>query len=51
MQLVLLRVPAEFHCFHCSTMKKAKLLAVAAGDWNRLLCNGCYVKLLAESDQ
>ena len=48
MQLMLLRVPGEFHCFHCSTIKKAKLVAVVGGDWNRLLCNECYGKLLSE---
>jgi hypothetical protein len=47
MQLMRLRVAAEFHCSRCNTKKKATLVAVVSGDWNRLLCNGCYGELLA----
>ncbi len=48
LQLVRLESPAEFHCSRCQTMKKAKLMAVVLGNWNRLLCNECYGKLLSE---
>ena len=47
MQLVRLAVASEFHCSRCDTTKKAKLVAVVSGDWNRLLCNGCYGELLS----
>ena len=46
MQLVGLRVASEFRCSRCNKTKKAKLVAVMSGDWNRLLCNGCYGELL-----
>jgi hypothetical protein len=46
LQLVCLRVVAKFECSHCQTTKHAKVLAVVSGDWNRLLCDGCYEKLL-----
>ena len=36
-----------FHCFRCGQSKKSKLLVVYAGDWDRLLCNGCYGRLLS----
>jgi hypothetical protein len=36
-----------FPCFRCGVSKKAKLIAVYAGDWSRRLCNGCYGCLLA----
>ena len=48
MQLVSLRAVAKFECSHCQTTKHAKVLAVISGDWNRLLCNGCYEKKLTE---
>ena len=48
MQLVCLRIPLKFRCCHCNAAKRAKMLAVASGDWERLLCEGCYTKLLAE---
>ena len=47
-QLVCLRVVAKFECSQCQTTKHAKVLAVISGDWNRLLCNGCYEKRLTE---
>ena len=46
-QLVRLAVASEFHCSRCDKPKKAKLVAVVSGDWNRLLCNGCYGELLS----
>lgn len=36
-----------FVCFRCGSEKKAKLVTVLAGDWDRLLCNGCYGRLLS----
>jgi hypothetical protein len=36
-----------FHCFRCGQSKKSKLLVVYADDWERLLCNGCYGRLLS----
>jgi hypothetical protein len=48
MQLVCLRVPSEFHCFRCNTTQRATLVAVVSGDWNRLLCKGCYEKRLLD---
>ncbi len=47
-QLMLLRLPASFHCSCCKTAQKAKMLAVVAGDWEQLLCLACYEKLLFE---
>lgn len=37
----------SFHCFRCGEVKKSKLLVVYDGDWDRLLCNGCYGRLLS----
>ena len=48
MQLVCLSVLSEFQCSRCQKTRKAKLVAVVSKDWNRLLCSGCYEKLLAE---
>jgi hypothetical protein len=48
MQLVCLRVSAEFRCTRCTRTRRATLLAVVAGDWNRLVCKDCYQKALAE---
>jgi hypothetical protein len=48
MQLMRLDAATEFLCSRCKTTKKAKLVAVVSGDWNQLLCNGCYGKLLSE---
>jgi hypothetical protein len=36
-----------FHCFRCGQSKKSKLLVVYADNWNRLLCNACYGRLLS----
>ncbi|MGA2066516.1 MAG: hypothetical protein ABSG86_16185 [Thermoguttaceae bacterium] len=51
MQLVRLRMPAEFHCSRCDAAKKAALLAVVSGDWQRLLCKACYIELLSEQPE
>ncbi len=47
MQLVCLRTVARFECSHCRAGKQAKLLAVVSGDWNKLVCENCYGKLIA----
>lgn len=47
MQLFRLAAATEFACSRCQETKTAKLVAVVSGDWNRLLCNGCYGKLLS----
>lgn len=36
-----------FSCFRCGNSKKAKLIAIYAGDWSNRLCNGCYGYLLS----
>jgi hypothetical protein len=36
-----------FHCFRCGQSKKSKLVVVYENDWNRLLCNACYGRLLS----
>ncbi len=48
MQLVCLRTAAYFACSRCKKTKKAKLFAVVADDWDRLLCNGCYEEVLSQ---
>ena len=50
MQLMGLRIPAAFHCSRCNARKRSKLVAVVAGDWNELLCDGCYGELLTKSE-
>lgn len=35
-----------FGCSRCGGTKTSKLLTTVAGDWNRLVCNGCYGNLL-----
>lgn len=47
MQQFRLAESRAFHCFRCGQPKKSKLLAQYAGDWDRLLCNGCYGRLLS----
>jgi hypothetical protein len=36
-----------FHCFRCGQSKKSKLLVIYDDDRDRLLCNGCYGRLLS----
>ena len=36
-----------FRCFRCGESKKSKLLTTYEEDWRRLLCNGCYGRLLS----
>lgn len=40
----------SFPCFRCGRAKTSKLLTVFRGDWNSLLCNGCYGRLLSLND-
>jgi hypothetical protein len=47
MQQFRLDSASAFHCFRCGEDKKAKLVTVHKGDWNKLLCNGCYGRLLS----
>ncbi len=42
LQLFRLEKLHEFLCVRCQETKKVKLVAVQAGDWSKLLCNGCY---------
>jgi hypothetical protein len=42
LQLFRLEKLHEFQCVRCQAKKKSKLVAVQAGDWSKLLCNGCY---------
>lgn len=37
----------SFPCSRCGTAKTSKLLATVQGAWDRLLCNGCYGRLLS----
>ena len=48
MRLFRLAAATEFNCSRCEATKTAELVAVLSGDWNRLLCNGCYGKLVSE---
>jgi hypothetical protein len=47
MQQFRLYAASAFHCFRCVVDKRAKLVTVYHGDWSRLLCNGCYGRLLS----
>ena len=42
-----LNAATAFHCFRCGESKKAKLVTTYNDDWQRLLCNGCYGRLLS----
>jgi hypothetical protein len=50
MQQYRMETATAFHCFRCGAAKKSKLLTVYASDWNKLLCNGCYGRLLSIYD-
>src|SRR3972149_2297140 len=50
MQQFRLEQAAAFDCFRCGETKKAKLRTVYGGDDSRLLCNGCYGRLLSIFD-
>ena len=36
-----------FHCFRCGRGKTSKLVSTYRGNWNHLLCNACYGRVLA----
>lgn len=36
-----------FTCFRCAQAKKSKLITTTGGTWDRLLCDGCYGRLLS----
>lgn len=40
----------SFPCVRCGMAKKAKLVGICNGDWNRRICNGCYGTLLSIYD-
>jgi hypothetical protein len=48
LQLVGFRTPATFHCSRCNKTRRAAVLAVVSGDWERLLCAACYQQVLSE---
>ncbi len=45
-----LAAATSFRCFRCGQAKTSKLVTVFRQDWNRLLCNGCYGRLLSLHD-
>ena len=47
MQQFRLRGSTAFVCFRCQLPKKSKLVTVFRSDWDSLLCNGCYGRLLS----
>jgi hypothetical protein len=38
-----------FRCFKCEREKKSKLVVVFKGDWQKIICNGCYGAILSKS--
>ena len=42
-----LATSTSFRCFRCGSAKTSKLVTVFRQDWNKLLCNGCYGRLLS----
>lgn len=42
-----LAVSTSFLCSRCGTGKTSKLISTVDADWDRLLCNGCYGRLLS----
>ena len=47
MQQHRLAASTAFHCFRCGASKKSKLVTVFGGEWSKILCNGCYGRLLS----
>lgn len=45
-----LAASTSFRCFRCGLAKTSKLVTVFRQDWNNLLCNGCYGRLLSLHD-
>ena len=50
MQQYRLAASTSFNCFRCGLAKTSKLLTVFRHDWNHLLCNGCYGRLISLHD-
>jgi hypothetical protein len=48
LQIFRLEKHHTFLCHRCGMKKKSKLVAVQAGNWSNLLCNGCYGLLLSK---
>jgi hypothetical protein len=42
-----LTTSTSFLCFRCGVSKTSKLVSTVQNDWDRLLCNGCYGRLLS----
>jgi hypothetical protein len=42
-----LATSTSFVCFRCGSAKTSKLVTTVQGEWDRLLCNGCYGRLLS----
>jgi hypothetical protein len=42
-----LAASTSFLCFRCGRGKTSKLVSTVQSDWNRLLCNGCYGRVLS----
>jgi hypothetical protein len=42
-----LATSTSFLCFRCGISKTSKLVTTVQTDWGRLLCNGCYGRLLS----
>ena len=40
-----------FTCNRCNREKTSKLVATTDGDWQNLMCNGCYGSVLKEDSQ
>ena len=50
MQQYRLTAATSFRCFRCGQAKTSKLITAFRQDLNRLLCNGCYGRLLSLHD-
>ena len=42
-----LAASTSFLCSRCGADKTSKLVSTVKADWDRLLCNGCYGRLLS----
>jgi transcription elongation factor Elf1 len=36
----------KFKCLLCGNEKTSKLVVIYKGDWQKIICNGCYGKVL-----
>lgn len=41
----------KFTCNRCNKEKTAKLVTTKNGDWEKLMCNGCYGFLLSKPEE